>query len=243
MTPALLVYLTGTVFIAGLIKGFSGFGLAMVIVLTWSMVLPPATAVPVIILLDAAAGLAMLPGVWKRVDWRSLTWLYIGVAAGTPAGVFFLSRIPAEPMKVFISFTVLILAGLLWKGIHVTAAPGRTASTLTGFVSGILNGSSSIGGPPVILYYLSLPGTTAVSRASMVAYFFVTDALASVSAGFQGLITWQTFVLLGVSFPSLMVGIAVGNRFFVSSSEQSARQKVLVLLIGLAVVSLARALF
>ncbi len=58
--------------------------------------------------------------------------------------------------------------------------------------SGIRNGATTIGGPPVILYYLATPARVVVSRASLIAYFLVTDLLAFGIALTQGLVPLDT---------------------------------------------------
>ena len=89
MLPAVwkIVYAPMAVLIAGYIRGYSGFGFSMVTVLSLSMVFRPVEVVPVVLLLEIGASSLLLPQVWRKVDWRSLAWLGIGMAVCTPIGV------------------------------------------------------------------------------------------------------------------------------------------------------------
>lgn len=237
------IFICTLVLVAGIIRGYSGFGFSIIAVTGLSMALPPAEIVPVILLLEIAASTWLLPRVWHDIHWRSLSWLSVGVLIGTPGGVYLLSSIPPEPMRVAISLAVLGLALMLRLGISLKKMPGRGQTVATGMASGLLNGSATIGGPPVILFYFSTPAGAAVSRASLIAFFFGTDLLALALCGTQGLVDGQTAVMGAVCLVPLLIGITLGNRFYSQSRAEAFRRKVLILLMALAVASLVRALW
>ncbi len=235
-----LIFLILSILVAAFIRGYSGFGFAMIGVVALSIVLEPVQVVPVILMLDVIASLWLLPGVWSKIDWKTLSWLSVGVFAGTPAGVFLLANMPANLMRGAIAVVVLILTVFLWKGYAATKMPGRVKTAATGIASGVLNGSSGVGGPPVILFYFSSPAGVAVSRASLIAFFFGTDVLAFIMSAFNGLVTAKTLFLGGMLIIPLMIGIAVGGRLFSNTQPDSFRKKVLLLLMVLSVTALAR---
>lgn len=231
------------VFLAGIIRGYSGFGFAMVAVTSMSLLLAPALVVPVVLILEVLASLRLLPQVWKDIDWRSLHWLLIGSFLGIPFGVSLLAAIPPAPMRMSISLLVLIAAILLMYGFAWKRMPGKILILLTGLASGMLNGAAAIGGPPVILFYLSSPAGVTVSRASIVAYFLVIDTLCLAVAALQGLTTTKTLYLAAFCLVPLMVGIAIGSRMFFKVNQHSFRRHVLILLILLSVAGLFRSVF
>ena len=91
-TVALAAVLT-----AAVIRGYSGFGFAMVGVTGMSLVMPPALVVPAVLLLEIAASVQLLPKVWKDVSWVSLRCLFIGSVAAVPLGVYLLAHVPPRP--------------------------------------------------------------------------------------------------------------------------------------------------
>ncbi len=68
MTLALLLL---TVVVAGLVRGFTGFGAGLVLAPALSVLIGPARAIPVLVLLDAAAGLLLLPSAARLTPYRS----------------------------------------------------------------------------------------------------------------------------------------------------------------------------
>ena len=231
------------VFVAGIIRGYSGFGFSMIATTSLTLVLPPVEVIPVVLVLEILASASLLPRVWKQIDWRSLSWLSVGVLLGTPPGVFLLAHVPAKPMRAGIAFAIMLFVVLLWRGFHLKKMPGKPETVATGLFSGFLNGAAAIGGPPVILFYFSSPAGVTVSRASIIAYFLGTDSLAWVVCLAQGLVTFQTGILTGVLCAPLLVGIFIGNRFFARSDESAFKQKVLILLLLLSLAALLRTVY
>jgi uncharacterized membrane protein YfcA len=231
------------VLVAGIIRGYSGFGFSMIATTSLTLVLPPVEVIPVVLLLEILASASLLPRVWKQIDWRSLSWLSAGVLIGTPPGVFLLAYVPAKPMRAGIAFAIMVFVFLLWRGFHLKKMPGRPETVATGLFSGFLNGAAAIGGPPVILFYFSSPAGVTVSRASIIAYFLGTDSLAWIVSLTQGLVTFQTGILTAILCPPLLMGIFIGNRFFTQSDESAFKQKVLILLMLLSLAALLRTIY
>ncbi|WP_280338176.1 sulfite exporter TauE/SafE family protein [Salinicola acroporae] len=101
---------------AGLVRGYCGFGFAMLMALGLMLFLPPLEAVPLALLLDLITSI----GLWRRAcrlaDWPRLRRLLLGMLAATVVGVSLITSIPASPMRI--SIALLALAGalaLLWR--------------------------------------------------------------------------------------------------------------------------------
>ena len=224
-----IVFSALAVLIAGIIRGYSGFGFSIIATTSMTLVLPPVDVIPVVLVLEILASAWLLPRVWKQIDWKSLSWLSAGVLIGTPPGVYLLAHVPARPMRAGIALSIMVLVVLLWRGFHLKKMPARTRTAATGLVSGLLNGSAAIGGPPVILFYFSSPAGATVSRASIIAYFLGTDSLVWVLSLAHGLVTIKTGILSGILCAPLLLGIFLGNRFFSHSKEGAFKRKVLIL--------------
>ena len=226
---------------AGIIRGYSGFGFAMVAVTSMSLALPPAQVVPVVLILEVLASIRLVPQVWRDIDWFSLRWLLVGAFVATPFGVYLLTTVPPAPMRISISLLVMAAAILLMCGFTWKRMPGTAFTLTTGAACGLLNGGAAIGGPPVILFYLSSPAGVKVSRASIIAYFFGIDTMSLAMAALQGLTTSKTLLTTAVCLLPLLLGIGIGSRMFVKADQASFRRHVLVLLMILSIAGLLRA--
>lgn len=169
--------------------------------------------------------------------------MFVGALFATPFGVYLLAIIPALQMRKSISLLVLLSAILLLYGWAWKRMPGRSLILTTGVTCGILNGAAAIGGPPVILFYLSSPAALVVSRPSIIAYFLGIDVMSLVMASIQGLSTVKTLLLAAACLLPLYFGIVIGSRMFVKIDKDSFRHHVLILQIILSVAGLFRAIF
>jgi uncharacterized membrane protein YfcA len=196
-----------------------------------------------VLILEVLASIRLLPQVRNDIDWYSLRWLLFGSLIGIPLGVYLLATIPPAPMRMSISLMVLMASILLMRGFAWKRMPGIILILTTGLACGMLNGAAAIGGPPVILFYLSSPAGVKVSRASIIAYFLGIDTLCLLMAAIQGLTDFKTIFLTAVCLIPLLLGIAVGSRMFIKIDQTSFRRHVLVLLMMLSMAGLFRSIF
>ena len=241
LEPWALGYALAAVFVGAFVRGYTGFGSSLIWVASLTLVLPPAAVVPVILMLEVAASLHLLPRVWRDVQWRTLRPLLLGAWAATPFGLYLLARLPMAPMQAAISVVVLAAAILLWRGYALRRTPGPVATFATGVLSGALNGSTSVGGPPVILFFFASPAGAAVGRASIIAYFLGTDAVGAAMAAVGGLLGWDALIRFAWFLPAMLLGASLGNRRFLKADPATFRRAALVVLMVLALAGLVRA--
>jgi uncharacterized membrane protein YfcA len=242
MQILILAYAVACVFGAAFVRGYSGFGFSMFAIVSLSVLLPPTEIVPSIFIMEVAASLHLLPGVWRDIHWRALFRLTVGCLVGTPIGVYALAHVPAAPMTLALAVFVLFAAMLLARGYVLKSLPGPAATFGTGTASGLFNGGFGIGGPPVILFFFSSPAGEAAGRASMIAFFLITDVTGLAWQGLNGLISFTTLWRALLFLPVLVAGVWLGNRGFLNADRATFRRWVLRLLMLLAALTGARAL-
>jgi uncharacterized membrane protein YfcA len=224
--------------IAGMVRGFAGFGAAMIMTPIFSALYGPAPGVALCLLLEIAVALPVVPGVVRFVDWRRIGLLLIAAAVGVPLGNLVLTRTEPEPMRWAISAIILGAVALLASGWRFAGSP-RTTTTLTaGVSSGFLNGLAGMAGPPIAFYYLAGNETATRVRANLTTYFVFVDLVAIGAFTSRGLIEWSTIVLGLLLAPAVMLGGVLGTRLFPLASEGFYRRLALVLLVGVAIGSL-----
>ena len=242
--PALLplALASGLVFLAAIVRGYSGFGFSLLAITSLSLIFSPAQVIPAIFMLEIAASLHMLPAIWRDVHWRSLSGLMVGTVVGTPIGVYLLANIPPAPMTLALAVFVLAATTLLWRGFALKSMPATPATVAVGAATGIANGAFGIGGPPVILFYFASPAGHATGRASLVAFFILTDVTGLLFLAREGLVTNDSGVLALAFLPALAAGVWLGARSFKTADPARFRKIVLIILAVLAFPTAAKAL-
>jgi uncharacterized protein len=242
MSWPVLAYATCCIFLAAIVRGYSGFGFSLLAITALSLAMAPAETVPSIFMLEIAASLHLLPGIFRDIHWRSIGPLILGCLVATPFGVYLLANLPAAPMKLALAAFVLAATILLYSGFALSQMPGRIASTAVGAASGFFNGAFGIGGPPVILFYFSSPAGHATSRASVIAYFLATDLIGLAFLAREHLVTAGSAWRASIFLPALLAGIWLGARSFKGADPARFQRWVLVILAALAVLTALQAL-
>ena len=225
-------------FIAGMVRGFAGFGAAMMMTPIFSALYGPAVGVVLCLLLEIAVGLPLLRRAVPLVDWRRIGLLLVAAAFGIPLGNLVLTNSNPEPMRWAISGIVLSAVALLASGWRYHGRPTAGATAGVGVISGFLNGLSGMAGPPIAFYYLAGADSAAQVRANLTTYFVFVDLLTLLMFAARDLLSWTTAVHGLLLAPAVMLGGMAGERLFPLASENFYRWLALILLVAVAFGSL-----
>ncbi len=232
----------GMVGIAGLIRGFTGFGFSIAAVPLLSLVMPPAQAVPIVLLLQFLVSLSGLKEAVRICHWHSIRLLAIGAAAATPIGMWGLAHLAAAPVRLAIAAIVLIAVAVLARGVQLRGHPPQRAVFPVGILSGLFNGLAGMPGPPVIAFYLAAPVSIDVARASMIVFFLITAVVGLIPAAILRIVTETTIVAALVGLPAVWLGSRYGAVLYRTSSQASYRRVALALLVITALLAATRAI-
>lgn len=238
-----LAYAALAVLLAGVVRGYSGFGFTALVVLSVSLVVAPARLVPVLLLLEIAASVHMLPRVRHALEWRQLGLLVAGSALSTPFGVHLLATLPEQYTRLLISVLVLASSLVIWRGFRLRDAGGWWLPFGTGLVAGAVNGAAGVGGLIVVVVLMSTRMAIHTTRATLVALLFATDVVGIGAAAWNGLVSRDTLITAAVLLPPLFLGVTVGGRLFLGATPEQFRRCVLIVLMVLSVGGMVRALW
>jgi uncharacterized membrane protein YfcA len=223
---------------AGMVRGFSGFGAAMVMTPAFSALYGPAIGISLCLLLEIAVAFPLLPRALKYVDWHRIGVLLLAAVVGAPIGNIVLTHVAPEPMRWTISLIVLVAVALLASGWRFRGKPRPATTLAAGGVSGFLNGLSGMAGPPIVFYYLAGRETAERVRANLTTYFIFVDLMTLAVFAGRDLIGWQTAVQALWLVPAVIAGGLLGQRLFPLASERFYRRLAFTLLVAVAIGSL-----
>ncbi|MCO5157492.1 MAG: sulfite exporter TauE/SafE family protein [Aquamicrobium sp.] len=241
-SPLQFFYLALSVAIAGFVRGYSGFGVSLAAVPMLTVVLDPLEVIPVALLFEIVLTLGFLNGSIASVQWRTVTRLFVGAIFGTPFGIYALSTIPPEHMRLGLSVLLLGSVFLIWRKSQGISWHLTTPATVSvGMLSGLLSGGTAMSGPPIVMYFLASPMSPAASRASMMMFFLFSASIAMAFGLGAGLYPRRAFVLAFAAVPLLLGGAVMGAYFFRRSNPLVYRQVALLMLAAIGVFALANA--
>jgi uncharacterized membrane protein YfcA len=233
-----LIFLALSALIAGLARGFSGFGGALIFVPLASSVLGPKLAVPILLVIDMMLTLTMIPNAWRNAERPSVGTMALGAAIGIPAGAYLLTAVDPVAIRWGIATVVFALLVLLVSGWRYHGKPNVPTTMAVGVTSGLFSGAAQIGGPPVVAYWLGgfIPAVTV--RANTVLYFAISSVISLVSYLMGGLITLEALILSLFVGPAFGIGLYFGSRMFGRSDEKLFRRVCFALIAAAAIIGL-----
>lgn len=224
--------------LAGLVRGFSGFGAAMIFTPIASALYQPLVAVPLLFLTDTIVTAPILLRSLRRCVWREVLPMGIGAVLMVPAGAFLLVQGDAVLLRWAISFMILGLVGVLATGWHYRGNATAPMTVGVGGLSGLFGGLAGLAGPPVILFWLSGRSEASVVRANIFVFFGFTTVAGGISYALAGLFTVDRFVQVLVLIPVYALATWLGSRLFRHASETLYRRLALGLCAAVAVATL-----
>lgn len=202
-----LIWLVSGALIAGVVRGFAGFGTAMIYLPVAGQYLSPFEALTTLVCMDLIGPIPNVPRAWRDGDPSDLLRLGTGLVLGVPLGVFALSLVAPEVFRYGVSTIAMILLVLLIAGVRYRRRLPGPMVVATGGLGGMLAGSVGLPGPPVIMLYMASPHPSQVIRANTMLYLLTADVvMLSVLALFGHLV----FSAIGLGL-LLAVPYLIGN--------------------------------
>lgn len=222
--------------LAGLVRGFSGFGAGMVFVPAAGATLDPRLVVPMMWMLDGLPALPIVVPALKRCDWRVVLPVLAGLVPAVPLGVAALAHLDRGLLRWGVSLLILALVGVLATGLRYHGRPKAPFSASVGAIAGFCGGAAQVSGPPVLVYWLGGPDPAAKIRDNVIAFFACASLVSGAAYMIGGLITLEAAMRALLVAPGYALALVVGARLFGKSSETTFR-RLAHLLIALAAIS------
>jgi uncharacterized membrane protein YfcA len=223
--------------LAGVVRGFSGFGSALIFVPLMAAIYDPRLATVSYLLVDYPCTMPFALRAMPQCKWREIVPAIVAAAVAVPLGTMLQKA--SDPqllrwgMAVFVlAFVVVVASGWRYRGRHTAPAAG-----VAGFLSGFAGGATQMTGPPAILYWLGSAHGAAVVRANLLVFLFLVGTMLIASFALQGLMTPEPIALSVLLWPVYVLALAVGARWFRGASDQHYRRIAYVIVAIAALVS------
>jgi hypothetical protein len=232
MIPILLLII---IFVAVFIQSLTGFGSGLVSMSLLPDVLGIRTAVPLVAMMTATIELVLL--IRYRASFRpgSVWRLVLASMTAIPFGVWALRNVNEH---VLLPILGVIMAGYALYGLLNLKLPRLEHpgwAFLAGFLSGLLSGAYSVGGPPMIIYGNCRGWDSDEFKSNLQGLFLVNDAIALVNHGLVGNLTPIVLKSYLWVLPVIALGLLAGTRLDHILNPQRFRKLVLISLVVMGV--------
>jgi len=224
------------------VQSATGFGFALILSPAMLAMLEPHEAVTALLVLGFALNLLLLfgdGGEPAAVRWRAVGPMLLAALPGLGAGFLLLAAISKPALQLAVGTAVVAAAIVQARGAPAPAGvrePTLRSACAVGLASGALTTTTTVSGPPIVLWLQSQGVGPAELRASLAASFLGLSVAGAALLAAGGVLAVEPAVvlpLLGVT----VLGHLLGARAFRGLDPARFRSAVLALVLAAGVAS------
>lgn len=223
--------------VAGLVRGFSGFGSGMILAPSVAALFSPPAALITLFVVDSGPSSLLLPSAVKQARWREVIPAAAGFLAGAPAGLWFLVHGDPLALRWAITVSILALTPALWLGLSYKGPRCAPLSFAVGVVSGFMGNAAGLPGPPIIFYWMAAHANAAIVRANLIAFFAISLVISGFGLWFAGVFTWERIAMGLLACPASLIGLLAGMAMFDRASQKLYRRVAFLIVLAAAILS------
>ncbi len=221
-TPG-LIWLILTISVAGIVRGFTGFGTALIFVPVAGIYLPPAVVIGVITLTGIASTGALLPRAWGQADRREVGLLALAALVTVPLGLWIMASLDTGVVRWIVAAIAGLTLAALVSGWRFSGYVTRPRLLGIGAMAGVIGGLTGLTGPAVILFYLAGQAAVQTVRANTILFLAALDVVIVCNLLWSGSIAWDTvFLALTLAVPYFVTTL-IGQALFDPHHERIYR--------------------
>lgn len=227
-----LALFLSTIFFGGLVSGFAGFALGLVVSPVWLHIFTPLQTATLIV----GCGLFIQGyGTWKlrhALSWRDISPFIIGGAIGVPIGALMLTRIDPVNLRTGVGVLLVLYSGYGLARPKVKPVHAGVPADLTiGVFNGLLSGLTGLPGV-IVTIWCQLRGWPKDRQRTIFQPVILATLLMSIaSLGVAGAITLPTVKTFMLGLPVLLAGAWSGMKLYGKVDEAAFRKAILLLLL------------
>lgn len=218
---------------AGIVRGYTGFGAGLVMVPLLAIMWGPVEALATSVVVGIAATLQLVPRALKLANWRDAAPMMISTVVFTPMGTALLISLDPGIVKKMIAVLVLGVTLITLYGWTYRGPRGPAASATAGAIGGAINGLAGVGGPPLVLYLLSLPEKPEVHRANIVMALATSSTMTTIGLFVAGAISPRVITHSALLLLPSIIAVWLGARLFTIIPGKAFRLVILWFLVAI----------
>ena len=219
--------------VAYFIRGITGFGSGLIAIPLLAHFLPLTFVVPLLLVLDFVASVALSRHTRLQVRWDEIRLLVPTSIVGILFGAMLLVNLPREPLLVSLALFVIFFGLRYLFNIHSEKPISRWWSLPAGFSGGLVGAMFGTGGPPFVVYLSHRLHDKTQLRGTLSGLFMLDGALRIATFLFMGLLLQpdmlKAFLL---SLPLVGLGLFLGNRAHLGISRRQQLALIGILLLA-----------
>jgi uncharacterized membrane protein YfcA len=223
--PMMLFALTGA-FLAGLARGFSGFGSGLIFMPIASAALGPRVAVASLLVFDFIITGVPLIRNFGKTSVLGLMPIAIGISMFIPLGGWVAAHGDPVTIRWCLSAVVFVSLAMITSGFKWHGTETLPIAFALGALSGFLGGMAALSGIVIVIYWLARDMEPAQLRANMFTLLALTAVVSAATYTLNGMLTAHVFRVAVLMLVPYIAGTWIGSSVFHLASAQTFRRIV-----------------
>ncbi|MBC8059829.1 MAG: sulfite exporter TauE/SafE family protein [Clostridiaceae bacterium] len=220
-----------SILLASFTQGVTGFGFALVAVPLLSLFIPEIRNItPIIVIYSFLTNIIIVYKSRGYIDYKKVLPLVIFGIIAIPIGTFLLLYVKVKTLKIAIGLVTTITSLAMLKNFKINIKNEKISYGIVGLLSGLLNGSTGLSGPPVVLFLTNQHMNKDVFRANLTFYGIATNIFTIILFLVEGIINISVLHFTIFYLPALLIGVFVGIRISTKVNEIFFRKLTIYLI-------------
>lgn len=220
-------------YLAAFCMSTTGFGFALTMTPLLTLVWDVKPAIATTVLLSVTTKWPLLIEVREHIVPSRVFVLLVGFVLGLPVGLVLFDQLDSGSLKIFVASTVIVasIVTFLSPSLKIPDRVARPIALAAGVLSGAVGGSTSMDGPPVVLYLLGRHKEIEAFRSTILSYFLPTGIVMVSAFAVLGRFDRDVLITAAACLPAMVLGILSGRMLRSRLDPERFRHVVLAVLI------------
>lgn len=215
MATMTALYVFAVVFFAGIIQTITGFGFALVAAPLLTFAIAPKQAVVTVLFIGILMKGFLVYKTWHEGAFSRVLFVFAASVVGALPGAYVLRAVSDSTLKTIIGLTLLAATAAMCVSRPVTIRRHGLVKTVAGLLSGFFGATTSLNGPPIVMYMMNEGVDKSTIRADLGRYFFIGNAATLGLVAFTGSVQADRLAVYGaLAVPATLLSWWVGQRIF-----------------------------
>jgi uncharacterized membrane protein YfcA len=217
-----------------IIFGITAFGAALFTVPALSFLFPLDFVLPVCVLLDVSAAIAIGTRFSRESDKRELVLMAPACLIGAVLGVTLLVSLPKQATIIALGTCLLAYGAYMLVQKPTSSIVSRRWAPVSGFVGGAMGTLFGIGAPPYAIYLSRRLADKGALRATLSNMVLLSTGIRALVFAIGGLMLADRLFMFVLLLPFALTGLWCGNRIHgrISREQVAGVMSIVLLLIG-----------
>jgi len=228
-----IVFISIGAAMGGLVNGLAGFGTGLFALGWWLQVLPPLSAVALVVILSFVSGIQGAFAVRHALNWPRLGRFLIPALCGLPFGFAMLDDLNTGMLKILVGSLLIVFGGFFvlrprfsrWREDHKLADIG------VGFIGGVLGALAGLSGALPTIWSALHDWQKAEQRAVLQPFNVLILGIVTLVFAWRGLLDQTVWFAVAIALPSSIISAQIGIFVFRRLSESLFRQILIWLIL------------